>query len=67
MKRNIPEFIIQQETASKLAKQVDRDEPLYLKIDLAIRHPSNNVEVDLWFSTLIDVRNELLEGMHDYH
>ena len=51
----------------KFENFMNKDDPVYLKINLDTRHPSNQVEVDLWFSTLLDVPYALLEGMHDYH
>jgi len=40
---------------------------IHLRVDLNVRHPDNHVEVELWFSSLIDFPDSLLQGMNDYH
>jgi len=40
---------------------------VHLKVDLGVTHPNNHVDVELWFSTLVDFPDSLLQGMNDYH
>lgn len=55
--------------ASKLKTYADETGTgaVHLKVDLNLQHPDNHVEVELWFSTLVDFPDTLLEGMYDYH
>jgi len=39
---------------------------VHLKIDLTLAHPDNHVEVELWFTSLVDFPESLLKGMWDY-
>ena len=40
---------------------------VYLRVDLGLPHPDNHVEVELWFSSLVDFPQSLLKGLWDYH
>lgn len=75
--RTIPEIMLKETDSKKISKQLNKlykkgrdvkqEESVYIMIDLAIRHPDNHVEVELWFSTLLDIPYKLIKGMHMYH
>lgn len=63
----IPRFMIDVQQARILSTPSGFDEPIFLKINMEIPHPDNNVHVEFWYSTLLDVPNVLLEDMYVYH
>jgi hypothetical protein len=68
--RTIPEFLIESNDAAKLKTFADDEEmsgAVHLKINLSLSHPDNHVEVELWFSSLIDFPESILKGMAHYH
>ena len=63
--RHIPEFIIKDLSGEMLKNAVGRrgsdfSHQVNLKIDLGMAHPDNHVDVELWFSTLVDFPDQLL-------
>jgi len=55
MKRTIPEFVTDETSYDVLEISLNKGDIVNLKIDLDIRQPNNIVDVELWYSSLIDV------------
>ncbi|CDW89350.1 UNKNOWN [Stylonychia lemnae] len=66
----IPAYIIKSTDAEKIKAQLENakieDSYVFIKSDIEIAHPDNIVEYELFYSSIIDLDNRLLEDLARY-